>query len=124
MMRDEKRLRPSRTSPLETSLLLTMLLSAIVMIPATTSAQSNPPADATTTLHITDTPSPGNRKDSSAEAEIIGLKKQLADQQKQIDELRLLIGEQRKPMAGKSAVARASPAGPAEPQPNSFAVNP
>jgi len=101
-----------------------MLLSAIVMIPATTSAQSNPPADATTTLHITDTPSPGNRKDSSAEAEIIGLKKQLADQQKQIDELRLLIGEQRKPMAGKSEVARDSSApGPAESQPDSVAVN-
>ncbi len=124
MMRAAKRISPARKPVLKTSLLLAMLLMAIVITPATTLTQSKAPADVATAGHVSDTSALGDKKDSAAEAEIIGLKKQLADQQKQINELRLLIEEQRKPMAGKSEIARDSSApSPVESQPDSVAIN-
>lgn len=105
------------------SLLATLML-AIVALPAAAQAQSKTTTNLSAVANGSSTPAAESRSDSDAGAEIIGLKRQMAEQQKQIDELRLLIEEQRKLLAGRSGVASSGSAPePAESQPGKVAIN-
>ena len=119
-----KRRSLSRPSGPEEFFLLTMLLLSILIMPSSALAQSKATTNVGAATNSRPTSSNDNRSGPTTEDEIIGLKKQLAEQQKQIDELRLLLVEQRKPVAGQGEVATSSsPEGAVESQSNGVAAN-
>lgn len=117
-MRVAERSSQSRTGACEAHPLLIILVLAMVTIPITALAQS--PKGVAAAPNGSATSATEGRSDSTADAEIIGLKKQMAEQQKQIDELRLILEEQRRLLAGQSEIARGKSApNAAESQPPS-----
>ena len=99
-MRVVERSRASRACASQTRNLFTILLLAIATIPTTAMAQSSAPSGAAVATNGSATPAAESRSDSAGDSEIVVLKKQMAEQQKQIDQLRLMVEEQGKLLAG------------------------
>jgi hypothetical protein len=105
-----------RTSASEKFFALTILILANAIIPSSVLAQTK--ATGTEVIAATNGSSRlsnENRSDPTTKEEIIELKKQLTEQQKQIDELRFLVQEQKRLMAHQpdgtaSTLAESSPA--------------
>jgi len=123
-MRVSKRTRPAKASVPRLLFLLTALMLSIVILPSSALAQGKATASVADATNTSANPAKENRSDPTTEAQIVELKKQLAEQQKQIDELRLLVGEQRKLAAGPSeSTRRSSGADPAESRPGTLAAD-
>jgi hypothetical protein len=105
-----------RTSASEQFFALTILILANAIIPSSVLAQTK--ATGTEVIAATNDSSRlsnENRSDPTTKEEIIALKKQLTEQQKQIDELRLLVQEQKRlmphqPDGPASTLVESSPA--------------
>jgi hypothetical protein len=81
---------------------------ALVTIPSAALAQSNAPFGVAAAANGSAATASENNGNAAAESEIVVLKKQMAEQQKQIDELRLMLEEQKRLLSGQSEITRNS----------------
>jgi hypothetical protein len=97
-----------------------VLLLSLAIIPSSALAQSDATTDVAAAANRSVKSATVNSGEPTTTEEIVALTKQLAEQQKEIDQLRLLVLEHRRPVAGQSEVAGAgAPSGAAESQPGS-----
>jgi len=123
-MRVAKRGSQSTTRASEARPLLTLLMLAMVAMPIAAVSQTKAPASVIAATNGSVMPTAENGNESAAGAEIVVMKKQMAEQQKQIDELRLMIEEQRRLLIGQSEIIRSNRApDTANAQPDHVAIN-
>lgn len=107
-MRVVERNRALRARALKMRHLFILLVLAIAIVPASVMAQGNAPFGMTAAPNGTATAAAESKSNSAADAEIVLLKRQMAEQQKQIDELRLMLVEQSRLLSRSSETTRSN----------------